>query len=133
MKLAFSQPALREDQSFVIDIPDDPRIEPEILIGRASNCDIQIPHGSVSRRHCGIRVDPTNRSLHVYDLGSRSGTFINGRCVTGRREIVAGDTLTVGSLALTVNVVDANVWERIAARARAAQVGAPRAMQFVGA
>ena len=130
MKLAFSTIDDRDENSFVIDIPDNPRIEPEIVIGRAANCDIQIPQQSVSRRHCGIRVDTTNKSLHVWDFGSQNGTFVNGRFVDEECEIADGDTLKIGFLALTVHFAGATVWERIAARARVVQIGKPRKMHI---
>jgi pSer/pThr/pTyr-binding forkhead associated (FHA) protein len=51
-----------------------------ILIGRAYGCDIQLPDdnedGEVSRYHCLLDVDPP--AIHVRDLGSQLGTFVNG-------------------------------------------------------
>lgn len=129
MKLAFSGNAHGERMSFMIDLPENPRIEPEILIGRATNCDIRIPKLSVSRRHCAIRFDPTTRALQVHDFGSQNGTFLNDKPVAGLCDVVDGDTLTLGSFSLTVQIQEASVWERIAARAHAAPLGEPRTMR----
>jgi len=49
---------------------------------------------TVSERHCEIREE--NGLLVVQDLGSRHGTFVNGKRVT-RAYIWPGDALTVGT------------------------------------
>lgn len=49
------------------------------VIGRQSDCDISIPSEEISRRHAQVR--PTPIGLHVEDLGSSNGTFINGKRV----------------------------------------------------
>lgn len=47
----------------------------EIVVGRGSDCDIQIDRDSVSRRHARVfRVGP---QWHVEDLGSTNGSYIN--------------------------------------------------------
>jgi pSer/pThr/pTyr-binding forkhead associated (FHA) protein len=50
------------------------------LIGRASDCDIQLPndyfHGDISRHHCLLEIAPP--AVRVHDLDSRNGTFVNG-------------------------------------------------------
>lgn len=47
----------------------------EILIGRASECDIVIPDSSVSQKHCRIRV--TDEGVLAEDMGSTNGTTVN--------------------------------------------------------
>ena len=68
------------DKEFVFDEPA------ECIIGRAADCDIQIPtdgeHGDVSRHHCVVEIHPPH--AQVRDLGSLNGTFVNGRSI-GRR------------------------------------------------
>ena len=53
------------------------------LVGRAGDCSLQLPndfiHLDVSRHHCLLDVDPPH--VRVRDLGSRNGTFLNGRRV----------------------------------------------------
>lgn len=46
-------------------------------IGRQSDCDIEIASEEISRRHA--QVKPVPEGLHVEDLGSANGTFINGK------------------------------------------------------
>jgi pSer/pThr/pTyr-binding forkhead associated (FHA) protein len=58
------------------------------IVGRASNCYLQLPndedHSVVSRHHCLLDIDPPD--IRVQDLGSRNGTYINGRRI-GRRSV----------------------------------------------
>jgi pSer/pThr/pTyr-binding forkhead associated (FHA) protein len=55
------------------------------VVGRAEDCDIQVPsdclHADVSRHHCVLDIDPP--LVHVLDLGSRNGTFVNGVRIDG--------------------------------------------------
>ena len=48
-------------------------------IGRSPDCTIPLPatleYCDVSRRHCALKIDPP--FVHVCDLGSLNGTFIN--------------------------------------------------------
>lgn len=50
------------------------------VIGRSSGCDIVIPGTHLSRRHVELRVEAGG--LHVKDLGSVNGTYLNDRPVT---------------------------------------------------
>jgi diguanylate cyclase (GGDEF)-like protein len=47
----------------------------EIVVGRGSDCDIQIDRDSVSRRHA--RIFRVGDQWHVEDLGSTNGSYIN--------------------------------------------------------
>lgn len=57
------------------------------IIGRAKNCNIQIPddkyHSTISRYHCLLDINPPD--IRIRDFGSRNGTDINGKCI-GKRE-----------------------------------------------
>jgi len=66
-----------------------------LVIGRSSECDVQLDHQSVSRRHCA--VEGAGDALTVTDLGSANGTFVNGE-VVGTGQVRAGDTLRLGEL-----------------------------------
>jgi len=63
------------------------------IIGRARECDVQVPLALVSRRHCQIVM--LDDSLTVKDGGSSNGTFVNGKRVK-QRQLSPGDELTVG-------------------------------------
>jgi pSer/pThr/pTyr-binding forkhead associated (FHA) protein len=44
-------------------------------VGRSSQCDLVVPHVTISRRHAEIRV--AGGSVTIVDLESRNGTFVN--------------------------------------------------------
>ena len=48
-----------------------------VVVGRREDCDLRIPLGEVSRKHCRFVKD--GDALRVEDLGSSNGTFINGQ------------------------------------------------------
>lgn len=68
------------------------------LIGRADECKLRPKSEFISRRHCEIKI--AESKAYVVDLGSRTGTFVNGRLIPANRdvELQAGDTLKVGPL-----------------------------------
>ncbi len=77
-----------------------PLDKPIVLIGRDSECDIQLESRKISRIHCCIAV--LQHGLIVRDLGSTNGIRINGNPVTeGRLE--AGDELMIGGLLYRVD------------------------------
>src|ERR1700733_15173873 len=51
-----------------------------VLIGRASECAICLPHPSVSRQHCRIWCE--GGRYHIEDLGSTNRTYLNGEAIT---------------------------------------------------
>src|SRR5687768_7998608 len=64
-----------------------------VLIGRRPTCDIPLTENSVSTSHAVIFE--LNGKRYVRDLGSRTGTFVNGEAVH-QQVIELGDTLKVG-------------------------------------
>ncbi len=56
------------------------------IIGRSRDCTIPLPmeaeHLDVSRRHCLVEIAPS--SVHIRDLGSLNGTFVNGKKIGQR-------------------------------------------------
>lgn len=56
-----------------------------LLVGRMDDCHIQLPASdhTISRRHCILEVNPPD--VRVRDLGSKNGTFVNGKEI-GRRD-----------------------------------------------
>src|SRR4029078_10212220 len=46
-----------------------------LVIGRGDDCDLRLPHESVSRRHAVLSGDGAWR---IEDLGSSNGTFVGG-------------------------------------------------------
>src|SRR4051794_21501753 len=71
------------------------------VIGRREDCDLRIPLGEISRKHCRLIKD--GEALRVEDLGSSNGTYHNGQRVQ-EAAIQPGDTLQVGSIAFVVQI-----------------------------
>lgn len=67
----------------------------ENVLGRAKSADVIIPYGTVSRNH-GTLVRNEEGVWYYNDLGSKSGSFINGKAVTEKTPISFVDTLTIG-------------------------------------
>lgn len=73
------------------------------LLGRASEAEIRISDGSVSRRHA--RVTRRGAALYVEDLSSRHGTFVDARAVSsGGAALEPGSLLRIGDTLLLVSV-----------------------------
>jgi pSer/pThr/pTyr-binding forkhead associated (FHA) protein len=64
-----------------------------VEMGRGLSVGVRIDDRWLSRRHC--RIDQIAGALVVQDLGSRHGTFINGRSVS-QCQLQAGDELCIG-------------------------------------
>ena len=76
-----------------------PLREGENFVGRHPACSIWINAASVSRNHARILV--AGRKVLVEDRGSRNGTFVDGRQITGPHVLVDGSTVTFGSESVT--------------------------------
>jgi len=71
------------------------------VIGRRQDCDLMIPLGEISRKHC--RIIREADTLRLEDMGSSNGTFHNGRRVQ-EAVLSAGDTIQVGPVAFVVQI-----------------------------
>jgi pSer/pThr/pTyr-binding forkhead associated (FHA) protein len=71
------------------------------VIGRRRNCDLRIPLDSISKRHCQISLE--GDSLKIRDLGSRNGTFLNGKRVE-EETAKAGDFIQVGPVLFALQI-----------------------------
>lgn len=78
--------------------------EPVIRLGRALINDVILDDRRVSRRHAQLRWRAG--SYHVSDMGSRSGTLINGHLLRQGEELplAAGDLIDLAGVELTVQV-----------------------------
>jgi pSer/pThr/pTyr-binding forkhead associated (FHA) protein len=68
-------------------------IQSELTIGRAPDCDIQIPDRQVSRFHARILLNKD--SVELEDLGSKNGTFFSGKPLIGKTLLEDGVTFQV--------------------------------------
>jgi pSer/pThr/pTyr-binding forkhead associated (FHA) protein len=81
---------------------DCPRVDSnkdDLLVGRHSEADLQLPMPDVSRRHC--RFVRTETGWRVIDLASTNGTFVNGVRVQ-EAELHAGDRIRIGGVVIEV-------------------------------
>lgn len=76
-------------QRWVIEITP----EQMFYIGRGSECHIVLPERQVSREHVRISYDGQQYTLH--DLGSKNGTFLNGKRLTGTAVLRDGDQIQI--------------------------------------
>jgi adenylate cyclase len=75
------------------------------VVGRAVTSDIPIFDPTISRRHAELKVGSTG--VHVRDLGSSNGTFLNGARIT-EGTLIANDSNTFGKVAFQVTTTDPN-------------------------
>lgn len=66
----------------------------DVLIGRGTDCDIQIMSQTVSAHHA--RIHQTSKGWAMSDLESHNGTKLNGRYITQPQLIFDEDMLTFG-------------------------------------
>ncbi|MFF0943668.1 FHA domain-containing protein [Kocuria sp. CPCC 205300] len=74
-----------------VDVPDTP-----MVFGRAVNSDVVLDSPDVSRRHALVRRH--GEDVVVQDLGSTSGTRLNGTTVTSSFRLKSGDLLELASV-----------------------------------
>ena len=64
--------------------------EKDIIIGRSSECDIQVMASNISRKHA--RISFSNEEYRIEDLGSTNGIYVNGvkveRCVLRKHDVL---------------------------------------------
>lgn len=66
-----------------------------IVLGSSADCDVQLDDPGVSSRHAEIRL-LDGQLLQLKDLGSKSGTLLNGEPVT-ETLLGSGDEIRIGS------------------------------------
>lgn len=78
------------------------------LLGRSANCDIRIDSARVSSHHAGIQWG--NEGWEVRDLGSRNGTFVDGRRLDAgqRMPVDRGAKISLARDAVEFELVDAS-------------------------
>jgi len=72
------------------------------IVGRAPTSDIPVFDPTISRRHAELVAD--DKVVHVRDLGSSNGTFVNGARVE-TATVAIGDTVTFGKVAFKLQTV----------------------------
>jgi len=83
---------------------------PGVVIGRASDADVQVEDPGVSRHHAELRIQwtGTRYTLEVVDLGSTNGSVVDGQRVS-RATVRDGSRITVGGTTLQLEVDDSRL------------------------
>lgn len=69
-----------------------------ITLGRALDCDVTLPRGSLSRKHCRIEpAYPGAKEWVVIDLDSKNGTIVGRKYVT-RHSLEDEDAIQIGEV-----------------------------------
>jgi len=72
-----------------------PVLQGETVVGRSSECGLQLNHPSVSRRHATL--SRRGEQYFLGDSGSQNGTYVNWAKISGEVEIFPGDQVSIGS------------------------------------
>ena len=73
------------------------------VLGRDPDVEIFLNSSGVSRRHAAINISAGRAT--IVDLGSKNGTFVGDQRVAGSRLLDDGDVIGVGSVKLTLTVI----------------------------
>lgn len=79
-----------------------PLAGPSFKIGRGEGCHLRPNSELVSREHAEFRVE--GDKVTVRDMGSRNGTLVNNKALSGLTEIHNGDLVQVGPLTFAVSI-----------------------------
>lgn len=82
---------------------DDPAMQYVIgplglKIGRGNSADVVLSDAQISRTHCMVRLK--ENELHVLDLSSTNGTFVDDERISEETVLPVGSTLRVGNISL---------------------------------
>lgn len=99
-----------------------------IKIGRMASCHLQIDDEGISRMHAVVEINDSGE-VHIVDLGSATGTLVNGKKVN-KAPVNNGDTLSLGGVEIRVTFEGEGDAKAVAAEAMpaeppAAPVGPP--------
>jgi S1-C subfamily serine protease len=105
-----------------------------VIVGSEADCDFVLAEPGVSGEHASLKL--LNSHVEVHDLGSSSGTFVNGARIAAPTLVGVGDELRIGSTVLREVVGDgaperAALAPEDAAAATATAAAAPAAMSGV--
>ena len=112
--MPFKLISISGDQSFEL------REGATLVVGRASSSDIPLFDPTISRRHAELACEHT--AVHVRDLGSSNGTFVNDARVDAA-DVRPGDVLTFGKVQFRLAVITAPIEQPIITRDLPAAIG----------
>lgn len=111
VEAAWAAVYVEELDALVADLPgaSGPEIEvtaspaaPAVKVGRDAGCDVVVGESSVAPEHAELRC--RSGRWFVRDLGSRTGTWLNGQRVRREAPVSAGDVLRLGALRLDLRL-----------------------------
>lgn len=76
-------------------------VKPITVIGRGTDCDLELPLAGISRHHCQIRLD--DDQVEVTDLNSSNGTYVNSGQIR-KWNLAVGDKFRIGTTTFTVQI-----------------------------
>ncbi|MBI5397492.1 MAG: protein kinase [Verrucomicrobia bacterium] len=94
MVLWFRLPGEREERALLANHP--------LVVGRAERAHVRLADPCISARHCSLLLQPD--AVHIRDLNSHNGTFLNDCRITAARFLV-GDQLRIGQTALVLDSI----------------------------
>jgi pSer/pThr/pTyr-binding forkhead associated (FHA) protein len=74
----------------------------QIRIGKVSSANLKLEEEGVSRMHAEVSVSGDNQ-IHIIDLGSQKGTFVNGQKVQ-KQQLRSGDEIKIGDVKLILTI-----------------------------
>jgi len=74
--------------------------EGEHTLGRGLDCQVRLDASGVSRNHAHITV--ASAATTIVDLGSKNGTWVNGKPTSGITPVNDGDEIVLGTAVLTL-------------------------------
>jgi hypothetical protein len=92
---------LRRRRTRAVEVKVTPQA-PTVTVGRARECDVVVGEQTVSGVHAELRHRAGR--WFVRDLGSASGTWLNGRRLRREAPVVRGDVLRLGALRLDLRL-----------------------------
>jgi FHA domain len=83
-------------------------VEDAVELGRGVADSPELSDPAISRRHARLSIDSVGR-LTIEDLGSRNGTLVNGRVITGVETLAVGDVIDLGDTTLEVAAIESSL------------------------
>jgi diguanylate cyclase (GGDEF)-like protein len=103
-KTALKQAALVVLQGSESEIGTHVKLEQPVVLGRDPKSELPLEDEGISRRHC--RVFFEDDGFFVEDLGSTNGTLLNGRPLSAKKRLEAGDRVYLGACVVKFTFAD---------------------------
>jgi predicted component of type VI protein secretion system len=80
----------------------------KLIVGREEDCHLRPASEFISRHHCVFLLDSS--ALRLRDLGSKNGTFVNGRRIaSGEIALSNDDMVSIGELVFQIELQGATM------------------------